>query len=308
MLLGRSNLRSKKFNWGLMALALPGMLFLFAIYYVPLFGLVIPFKNIDYSKGILGSDWVDPIFKNFDYFFKSQDALNITRNTLMLNAIFIATTMVLSVALSICMYELGKKRVKLFQTCLFVPYFISWVVASYIMYALLSPDLGVIPQILRSLGRAVPNFYNEPKWWHMFLSLSYIWKNAGYFTLLFYATLIGLDTSRIEAASIDGASRLQSIRFIILPYLQPTIVLLAILQIGRIFYADFGMFFFLPRNSGTLYKATDVFDTYVYRALRVTGDISMSSAMGLFQSVMGFALVLATNLTVKKINKDYALF
>ena len=298
----------QRFNWGLMVLALPGLAFLLAIYYIPLFGLVIPFKSIDYSKGILGSDWIQPLFKNFEYFFKSQDAWRITRNTMMLNAIFIFSTMVLSITLAICMYELGKGRVKLFQTCLFVPYFVSWVVSSYILYALLSPDLGVFPNIIKAFGQEVPNFYNEPKWWHMILTISYIWKTSGYYTLLFYATLIGLDTSRIEAAAIDGASRWQTIRYIVLPFLQPTIILLTILQIGKIFYADFGMFYFLPRNSGTLYPVTDVIDTYVYRALRVTGDIGMSSALGLYQSVLGFALVLATNLIVKKINKEYALF
>ncbi len=295
-------------NWGLIIMAIPGLVVLLAMYYVPLFGLVIPFKQIDYSKGILGSDWADPFFKNFLYFFKSQDAWRVTWNTVSMNAIFIAVTMVVSVFLAICMYNLGKQQVKIYQTCMFVPYFISWVVASYVVYALLCPGMGVLPSICKAMGIPQPNFYNMPKYWRVILPVAYLWKNIGYNTLLFYATLMGMSTTMFEASAIDGANRRQRTRYIILPYLKPTIILMTLLQIGKIFNADFGMFYFLPRNSGTLYPVTDVIDTYVYRALRVTGDIGMSSALGLFQSCIGFVLVLLANYIVRKIDEDSSLF
>ncbi len=296
----------KKMNWGLFLLAIPGVLFLLAFYYAPLFGLIIPFKRIDYSKGIFGSDWCG--FDNFEFFFGSQDAFRITRNTLCLNFLFISITIILSVVLALVLFELGRRQVKLYQTCMFVPYFVSWVVASYVLYAFLSPDMGVFPNLLESMGMEVPNFYNDPTYWPWILLLSYLWKNIGYMTLLFYATLMGIDTTQFEAAAIDGANKFQTTMKISVPFLVPTIILLSLLQIGKIFYADFGMFYFLTKDSGTLYPVTDVIDTYVFRALRVTGDIGMASAVGLYQSLVGFLLVLCSNLVVRKIDRDSALF
>ncbi len=296
----------KKMNWGLLVLAAPGLIFLIAYYYFPLFGLVIPFKKMDVAKGILGSEWCG--FDNFKFFFNSPDVWTVTRNTIGLNALFISLTLILSVIVALGLFELSKIKVKIFQTCLFVPYFISWVVGSYVIYALLSPDMGVIPNLLEKLGLAVPNFYTEPKYWPFILTTSYFWKHVGYNALIFYATLMGMDTTQHEAAAIDGANKFQRIRYICMPHLMPIIVLMGLLMIGKIFYADFGMFWFLPRNSGILYSVTDVIDTYVFRMLRVMGNIGMSSAVGLYQSVVGFILVLVTNLIVKKRNEDYALF
>ncbi len=298
--------KKMKMNWGLFVLALPGLIFLIGYYYLPLFGLIIPFKKMDVAKGIFGSEWCG--FDNFKFFFNSPDMWTVTRNTLGLNALFITLTLSISVIVALGLFELSKKKVKIFQTCLFVPYFISWVVGSYVIYALLSPDLGVIPNLLERFGVVVPNFYSEPKYWPFILTTSYLWKHVGYNTLIFYATLMGMDTSQHEAASIDGANKIQRIKYICIPHMMPTIVLMGLLLIGKIFYADFGMFWFLPRNSGILYSATDVIDTYVFRMLRVMGNIGMSSAVGLYQSLVGFILVLITNLIVKKRNKDYALF
>lgn len=300
------NRPKKKMNWGLGLLALPGVLFLLAFSYAPLFGLIIPFKNIDYAKGIFNSDWAG--FDNFKFFFSSQDAWRITRNTVLLNFMFIAVTLFLAVVFSLALFELGRRQVKLYQTCTFVPHFVSWVVASYILYAFLSPDMGVIPNMLESMGMDIPNFYNSPEYWPGILLFSYVWKNIGYMMLLFYATLMGIDTTQFEAAAIDGANKFQIVMKISIPFLVPTIILMALLQIGKIFYADFGMFYFLTKDSGTLYATTDVIDTYVYRALRVTGDIGMASAVGLYQSIVGFVLVLGSNLVVRKINRDSALF
>ncbi len=303
---GKVKKKRKAMNWGLLALAVPGLFFLIAYYYVPLFGLVIPFKKMDVAKGIFGSDWCG--LDNFKFFFQSPDAWTVTRNTIGLNAVFISMTLVLSVIVALGLFELSKRKVKIFQTCLFVPYFISWVVGSYVIYALLSPDMGVIPNLLEKFSLAAPNFYSEPKYWPFILTTSYFWKHVGYNALIFYATLMGMDTSQHEAAAIDGATKMQRIRYICIHHLLPTIVLMGLLMIGKIFYADFGMFWFLPRNSGVLYPVTDVIDTYVFRMLRVMGNIGMSSAVGLYQSLVGFILVLVTNLIVKRRNEDYALF
>lgn len=296
----------QKVNWGLFILAIPGLIFLLAFYYVPLFGLILPFKRMDYSKGIWGSDWIG--FKNFEFFFKSQDAFRITRNTLLLNFSFISITILIAILLALLLFELSRGKVKIYQTAMFMPYFISWVIASYILYALLSPQLGVLPNMLKNMGMEVPNFYNTPKYWPLFLIVSYVWKNVGYMTLLFYAALMGIDSTQFEAAAIDGANKVQITLKISIPFITPIIILMAILQIGKIFYADFGMFYFLTRDSGTLYVVTDVIDTYVYRALRVTGDIGMASAVGLYQSMVGFLLVLCSNLVVRKVNKESAIF
>lgn len=293
-------------NWNLLILAVPGLVFLAAFYFIPLFGLVLPFKRLDYSKGLFGSDWVG--FKNFEFFFKSSDAWRITSNTLLLNFLFITINLVLAVFLALILFEMTRTRVKIFQTCMFVPYFISWIVASYVLYALLNPQTGMICHMLREAGRTVPNFYNEKKYWRAFLVISYVWKNVGYHTLLYYTTLMGMDSSYVEAAAIDGANKRQIMLHISLPYLKPVIILMTLMAIGKIFYADFGMFYFLTRDSGPLYAVTDVIDTYVYRALRVTGDIGMSSAVGLYQAVVGFILVLTSNIIVRKIDKDSAMF
>lgn len=300
--------RRRRANLPLAAMAIPGLICLLLVNYVPMAGLVIPFKKIDYAKGIFKSDWIEPLFKNFEFFFKSQDALRVTANTILMNFSFIFVTLVLSVTLALCMYELGKKHVKVYQTCLFVPYFISWVVASYIVYALLSPDMGVIPNVFKAIGQKAPNFYNDPDYWRPILLIAYVWKNIGYHTLLYYTALMSMDDSLFEAAALDGANKLQRVWYINIPHLKPTIITLTVLNIGKILNSDFGMFYFLPRNSGTLLSVTDVIDTYVYRALRVTGDIGMSSAMGLFQSVVGFGLVLLTNYIVKRLDRDTALF
>ena len=292
--------KKRRTNWNLLLLSVPGLVFLLAFYYLPLFGLILPFKRLDYSKGIFGSEWVG--FRNFEFFFKSQDAFRITRNTLVLNFLFISITLILAIVLALLLFELPKGRVKIYQTCMFVPYFISWIVASYILYALLNPQTGMVPHLLKEAGRAVPNFYNEKKYWMFFLVVSYVWKNIGYMTLM------GMDSTHAEAAAIDGAGKFKIALHISLPYLKPVIILMALLQIGKIFYADFGMFYFLTKDSGTLYAVTDVIDTYVYRALRVTGDIGMSSAVGLYQSVVGFILVLTSNLIVRKIDRDSAMF
>ncbi|MEK8128272.1 ABC transporter permease subunit [Paenibacillus filicis] len=285
---------------------MPAILFVIVFCYLPMFGLVIAFKDINYAKGIWGSDWVG--FKNFEFFFSSQDALRITRNTLLLNAWFIAIGIVASVIVGVLMAELGRGMVKLFQTVLFFPYFLSWVVVGFVSYILLNPTYGVINKAMEIFNLSGVDWYSKPEYWPLILTLTYLWKNVGYTAIIFFTGLMSIDASYYEAASIDGASRFQQVMKISIPLIVPLIMLLVILNIGRIFYSDFGLFYFIPRNAGALYETTDVIDTYVFRSLRVVGDLGMASAAGLYQSVVGLVLVVATNLIVMKIDKDSALF
>lgn len=298
--------REIKRHRGLLSLAIPGLLFVIVFQYLPMFGLVLAFKDFNFGKGIWGSDWVG--LNNFKFFFTSDAALQVTRNTILLNLGFIVTTSVVSISFALMLFELSRKAVKLYQTMLFFPYFLSWVVVSYVTYALLNPQLGVINHLFKQLGFAEINWYMESKYWPIILTLAYLWKNVGYSTLIFYTGLMGIDKSYYEAAAIDGASKWQQIRSISIPLLMPLITLITLLQVGKIFYSDFGMFYFLTADSGALYAATDVIDIYVYRALRVSGDIGMATAIGLYQSLVGLMLVLTVNLIVRKVNKENAIF
>ncbi|WP_238327739.1 ABC transporter permease [Paenibacillus gorillae] len=293
-------------NRGIISLAIPGLLFVIVFYYLPMFGLVLAFKDLNFSKGIWGSDWVG--FNNFKFFFTSDAALEVTRNTIVLNLSFIAITNIMAVAFALLLFELSRKAVKLYQTTIFFPYFLSWVTVSYVTYALLNPELGVINHLFKMLGWEGISWYFEAKYWPFILSLAFLWKNVGYSMLIFYTGLLAIDKTFYEAAAIDGASKWQQIRKISIPLLTPLITLIVLLQIGRIFYSDFGLFYFLPADSGALYSTTDVIDTYVFRALRITGDTGMATAAGLYQSVVGFALVLTVNLIVRKFNKENAIF
>jgi putative aldouronate transport system permease protein len=206
------------------------------------------------------------------------------------------------------LFELSKKAVKVFQTILFFPYFISWVVVGYVTYILLNPSYGVINSILKTLHFAPINWYLTPKLWPFILVLVFLWKNVGYFVIIFYTGLLGIDSSYYEAAAIDGATKFQQTIKITIPLLAPLIIMIMLLQIGKIMYADFGLFYFIPRDIGSLYSAVDVIDTYVFRSLRVTGDIGMASAAGLYQSVVGCILVFLSNKIVKKYSEENALF
>ena len=225
-----------------------------------------------------------------------------------MNGWFIAIGIFVSVIVGVLMAELSRGMVKIFQTVLFFPYFLSWVVVGFVSYILLNPTYGVINKVMEYFHIAGVDWYSAPEYWPFILTITYLWKNVGYTAIIFFTGLISIDASYYEAASIDGASRYQQIMKISIPLIFPLITLLVILNIGRIFYSDFGLFYFIPRNAGTLYETTDVIDTYVFRSLRVVGDLGMASAAGLYQSVVGLILVVVTNLIVKKVNKENALF
>ncbi|MDR6551613.1 ABC transporter permease subunit [Paenibacillus qinlingensis] len=290
----------------LFLIGLPAVIVVFIFYYLPMYGIVIAFKDINYAKGIWGSDWVG--LHNFKFFFNSQDAFRITRNTLLLNGLFIVVGMSCALVIGLLLAELGRRWVKLFQTILFFPYFLSWVVVGFVSYILLNPSFGVINKTLEQLHLTPIDWYSKPGYWPLILTLTYLWKNVGYTAIIFFTGLLSIDNSYYEAASIDGASRLQQIRKISIPLILPLITMLFMLNVGRIFYSDFGLFYFVPRDAGMLYPTTDVVDTYVFRSLRVVGDLGMASAASLYQAVVGLVLVITTNVLVRKFNKENALF
>ena len=288
-------------------LMLPGLIYLFINNYMPLPGLVIAFKQYNAGKGIYGSPWVG--LKNFEYLFTTSDAFVITRNTILYNVAFIVINTTLAIAVAIILSELEGKRKKVYQSAILLPFLMSMVILSYIVYALLSAENGLVNNSILPFFHIDPiQWYQKPKYWPAILMIANCWKGVGYGCLIYIASLIGIDPSFYEAARLDGASKWQEITKITLPSLVPTIITLLLLSIGRIFYSDFGLFYQVPMNSGVLFPTTNVIDTYVYRALIEQGNISMSSAAGVYQSLVGFCVVMLSNWIVRKVDKDQALF
>jgi putative aldouronate transport system permease protein len=295
-------------NKVLFLMALPGVALLFAFNYLPMFGLVIAFKNMNFAKGFFGSDWYG--FKNFEFFLKTPDAYRITRNTIVFNLVFIALGTVFAVLCALALHELRNRRMaKFYQSIMFLPYFLSWVVVSYLVFSFLSVDMGFVNKQILPLLRIPPiEWYGDPKYWSPIIVFCNLWKYTGYNSVIYLATIVGILPEYFEAATIDGASKLQQIAKITIPLISPVIVIMVLLGVGRVFFADFGLFYQVPRNTGALFNVTNVIDTYVYRALVNSGDIGMSSAAGLYQAVVGFILVLASNLLVRRIDPTKALF
>lgn len=293
-------------NLELFILTLPAIIYIFILNYIPMFGVIIAFKDFKYNKGIFGSEWNG--LKNFDFFFKSQDAFRITRNTVLYGITFLVLGIICAMIIALMLFEIRKKAaLKAYQTIMILPNFLSWVIVAYIAYILLNPTLGVINQIIGLFGGEGPDWYSNPAYWPFILTAFNIWKGIGMNSIMYYAALMGIDDSLFEAATIDGANKMQQIIHISIPALVPIATILMILGIGGIIRGDFGLFYQLPRDIGTLYPTTDIIDTYVFRGLR-TGDLSITTAVGFFQSFVGLALVLGTNAIVKKINPDHAMF
>ena len=299
-------LRLFKQNLPLTLLALPAIIFTFIFSYIPLYGLLLPFKKYIPSLGFLKSPWVG--LENFRFIIGNEAVGIATRNTILYNLAFIVLGLIVSLTIALLLYELRGGYVKAYQTCLFLPYFISWVVASYAAKALLDIDYGLLNKLIVSFGGEAITWYNTPKYWPWILTIAEIWKGMGYNALIYYAALMGTDKSLFEAAQIDGAGKLKQMWYISLPSIKSMIILMTILKIGKIFYGDFGLFYNFTLNSSLLYSTTDIIDTYVYRSLIEVNDISISSAVGFYQSVLGFLLVVLTNWIVNKIDSDSALF
>lgn len=299
-------------NKAILLMVLPGAIWFFIFSYLPMAGTIIAFKEYRYSRdgflaSILNSKWIG--WANFKFLFSTNDAYVITRNTVLYNAVFIVLGLILSVAMAVILSEIvNKKLSKVYQTSMFMPYFLSWVIVGYFVFSFLSADRGMLNHILGFFGVEPVNWYSDPSYWPYIIVFIYLWKAVGYNSVIYLASIVGIDKSLYEAAMIDGANKWQQIRKITVPMLTPLMTILTLLAIGRIFYADFGLFYQVPRDSGTLYSVTNVIDTYVFRGLKTTGEIGMSTAAGLYQSLVGFVLVITSNYIVRRFNKDNALF
>ena len=287
---------------------IPGAAYLIINNYIPMTGIVIAFKKYNVNDGIYGSPWAG--LENFEFLLGSRDAFIIIRNTLLYNVAFIVVNMVVAIMLAIFITDVvNQKMRKIYQSSILFPYLISIVVVSYIVFALLSQENGMMNNtILPLLGKEPISWYSEPKYWPVILILTNLWKGVGYGTLIYVAAIAGIDNSLFEAAALDGASKWQQITHITLPFLIPAAITLLILSVGKIFFSDFGLFYQVPQSSGSLFPVTQTIDTYVYRALMSAGGIGRSAAASVFQSIVGFALVMTTNLVVRKVSAENAIF
>ena len=287
-------------------MTLPAIVWVFIFCYIPMYGILIAFKDFSYKKGIWGSDWV--WFDNFKFLFNYKNIGQIFFNTIFLNILFIVTGTIFSVGLALVFVEIKKKVYnRVVQTIAIFPHFVSWTVAAMFLSGIIGGS-GALTQLIVEHGGANPNFYGNASWWPLILVMLKIWQGAGYGTIVYVAAITGFDEGMYEAARIDGATRLQMITRITLPMLKPTIIMLTIMSVGKIFSGDFGMIYALVGDNSQLYATTDVIDTFVYRALRQLNNMGMSTATSLFQSVVGLVLVVATNALAKRIEPDSAIF
>lgn len=303
--------KKNKIQWShfipIYIMMLPGFLYLIFNNYLPMAGMIIAFKRLDFSKGILASPWAG--FENFEYLFGSSDAWQITRNTLVYNIAFILLGIVFGVGTAIFMNEIGSRWLKVYQTLILIPFLMSYVIVNYLVYAYLAPDVGLVNNsILGPLGKAPVSWYMSPKYWPWILTFVNVWKSTGFGAVMYYSAIIGISQDYYEAASLDGATRWQQIRMITLPLIKPMVITLFILNVGHIFNSDFGLFYQVTRNSGILYPTTRTIDVYVYNALMRNNDYAMSSAASVFQSIVGFITLMIANAIVKKVSKENALF
>lgn len=303
-----NNMKKLVRYWPMYIMLLPGFVYLVINNYIPMAGITVAFKQYNVRDGIYKSPNVG--LKNFEFLFKTNDAWLITRNTILYNLAFIVLDAVLAIAVAIILNEIVSKKAKQFyQTVILIPFLISMVVVSYLVFAFLSNGNGFINNtVLPAFGMYAVDWYNQAKYWPFLLILVHVWKALGYNCILYYATICGIDNSLYEAAAVDGANRWQRIKNVTLPSIKSTIIILTLMNLGNIFRSDFGLFYQVPMNSGALLEATNTIDTYVYRGLMQTNNIGMSSAAGVYQSIVGCILVLTANLIVRKIDSDSSLF
>ena len=295
----------RKRNIPLYLMMLPGLLYLIANNYLPMFGILIAFKKVNFTVGLFKSPWCG--FDNFEYLFKTKDAFLMIRNTVCYNLVWIALGLVISVFIAICMAEISSRKVaKVIQPVICFPSMVSAVILSFIVYAFLSSSYGYLNATVFKDNPV--NWYATAKYWPLILTIVHFWQNAGQSSIIYMASIGGIDKSLYESARLDGATKWQQICHITLPMLKPMIILMLLMSIGRIFNSDFGLFYQVPLGNGLLASTTQTIDTYVYRALLELNNISMSSAASVFQAIIGFVLVLVSNLLVRVVEPDNALF
>ena len=292
-------------NAQFLMLCLPSIIFTLLFHYIPIFGIILPFKQYRYVDGIFGSKWVG--LKNFRAFLRTPDMVRLVRNTVGYSLWFMFIGIVMNIFIALLLYEISSKRLKkVYQTSIMIPNFLSAVMVGYITYAILNPSAGVLNRLLTAIGAPTIDVYANAAYWPLILTIVSRWQGMnGY--LMYYANLMNIDPALFEAAAIDGASRWQMKRYISIPSLVPLICMMVILDIGGLFSGDFGLFYQIPRNVGVLYETTDIINTYVFRGLQ-SGKFTLSSAVGLMQSVLGMILLIITNLIVRKISPENSLF
>ncbi|GIN71598.1 sugar ABC transporter permease [Bacillus sp. J14TS2] len=296
-----------KKNYPAYLLALPAAIYTLIFGYLTMPYMLIAFQKFNYKMGLLGSEWVG--LENFQFFFASDRAWQVTFNTVRLNVLYILFSTICAIILAILFSELKNKRFsKITQSTILFPHFLSWVIVSYVIYSLFASNFGLINKTLEYFQLDPINWYSSPQYWVQILVGANIWKDVGISLVIYLATITGIDGVYFEAAKIDGANRWQQIRYITLPLLMPTVIILSLLALGKIMFGSFDMIYAIIKDNGLLYPTVDVIDTYVFRALRTIGNPSQAMAVGIFQSVVGFILVFGANWIVKKINPDNSLF
>lgn len=290
-----------------LTLALPGTIVLILFRLVPLFGIVLPFLDYNPRTGFKNAKWIG--FENFEILFKSDDVVVATRNTIFYNFVGIVIGIIVGVFIALLLYELANKYVKIYQTILYLPHFVSFVVMAFVMKGLLDMNAGVFNKIIEYFGGQPINWYADPKYWFWIIPILSTWKNLGNNAIMYYAALIGISPELYESARIDGAGKLQQVWHISIPMIKNIIIVLFILHIGKVMYADISLYYNVPLNLGMLYPATDVLDTYVLRAMMNSGgEMGISSAAALFQAAIGFTLVIISNTIAKKVDPESGMF
>ncbi len=288
-------------------MCLPAIIFFFAFNYMPLPGIYVAFVKYNYRDGIFGSKFVG--LQNFEFLAESGKLLDLTRNTILYNLAFIILGNLLAVVVAILLNEMRSKWFKkVSQTMMFLPYFISQVLVGVLVYNILNYDTGFANSLLLALGMEKWQPYADPNCWPVLLVIIYLWQQTGYNSVVYFAAIMGIDAETIEAARVDGANAFQKIRYIILPSLKPTIVILLLFALGGIVKGNFGLFYNIIGTNSLLYGTTDIIETFVYRATMTDFNFSTASAVGLYQSIVGFVIVMTVNYIVKKIEPDYSLF
>lgn len=298
----------EKGDGALYLMALPTVIFLIVFCYLPMGGLIMAFQNLNITKGIFSSPFVG--LKNFQFLFSTSDAWVITRNTVAYNLVFILINLSVSITLALMLSSLRSGRyAKTVQTIYMMPYFLSYAVVAIVVNAFLHRDTGLVNNLLKTLGYVgKTNWYHQTKLWPPLLVFVNMWKGVGYQTVLYLAVISGISMEYYEAAVLDGASKVQQALYITIPHLRHIVGISVILAMSSIFRGDFGLFYNVPMNQGTLYPVTDVIDTYIYRSLTYLSNVGMSTAAGLYQSIVGFILVLIVNRAITKIDPDSAMF
>lgn len=296
-----------KKNWVLFVMLIPAFIYFMINNYLPMIGVYYAFTNFNFRDGLWASPFIG--FKNFDFLIKA-DLFRLTRNTILYNLVFIGVGNILQIIFAILVSRVTVKWFKkASQTLIFMPYFVSFVILKVLIYNIFEYQYGLINNIVTSMGGGRIDFYNTPSYWPVLITLFYLWKNIGYGMVVYLATIMGIDTEYYEAARVDGANIFQQIRYITLPLLKPTFIILLLYALGSIMKGQFELFYQMIGNNGVLYNITDIFDTYVYRiTMTQPMSIGLGTAAGLYQSVFGFVIVVVVNFLVKRKHPEYALF